>query len=245
VTYEASLKYFGAKGFVSGNPVRREFLEVQDDPARDTALNADRVRVLVFGGSQGAHAINMALVAGAPGLAAAAATIDLVCQTGTHDYDTVRRAFETHGVGGRVERFIDAMDREMKDAGLVVSRAGATTLAEVTAAGRPSILIPLPTATDDHQRHNALALEAAGAAEVLDQRELTGERLVGRISALAADRGRRLRMSAAARRLAKPKAAEDIVDAVIELEVAKRRGASGPRPSTGARDVPSSVEGRE
>ncbi len=232
VTYEASLKYFGAKGFVSGNPVRREFLEVQADPASDAALTSERVRVLVFGGSQGAHAINMALVAGAPGLAAAAATIDLVCQTGAHDYDTVRRAFDEQGVAGRVERFIDAMDRDMKAAGLVVSRAGATTLAEVTAAGRPSILIPLPTATDDHQRHNALALEAAGAAEVLDQRELSGERLVSRIVALAGDRATRLRMSAAARRLAKPMAAEEIVDAVIDLAAAKRR-------------VPGSVEGRE
>ncbi len=245
VTYEASLKYFGAKGFVSGNPVRREFLEVQADPASDAALTSERVRVLVFGGSQGAHAINMALVAGAPGLAAAAATIDLVCQTGAHDYDTVRRAFDEQGVAGRVERFIDAMDRDMKAAGLVVSRAGATTLAEVTAAGRPSILIPLPTATDDHQRHNALALEAAGAAEVLDQRELSGERLVSRIVALAGDRATRLRMSAAARRLAKPMAAEEIVDAVIDLAAAKRRGGSGPRPATDIRGVPGSVEGRE
>ena len=83
VTYEASLKYFGRKGFVSGNPVRREFLEVDDDPSHDAALNASRVRVLVFGGSQGAHAINVAMVEAAPRLAAAAETLDLVCQTGT------------------------------------------------------------------------------------------------------------------------------------------------------------------
>ena len=177
VTYDTSLKYFGEKGFVSGNPVRREFLEVDDDPGHDAAINASRVRVLVFGGSQGAHAINMAMVEAAPRLAAAAETLDLVCQTGTRDFDMVRAAFERHGVQGRVERFIDAMDREMKAAGLVVSRAGATTLAEVTAAGRPAILIPLPTATDDHQRQNARALERAGAAEVMEQRDLTGERL--------------------------------------------------------------------
>src|SRR5688572_32235313 len=166
VTYDASLKYFRGKGFVSGNPVRREFLEVNDDPSHDAAINASRVRVLVFGGSQGAHAINMAMVEAAPKLAAAAETLDLVCQTGTRDFDMVRAAFERHSVQGRVERFIDAMDREMKAAGLVVSRAGATTLAEVAAAGRPSILIPLPTATDDHQRQNARALEQAGAAEL-------------------------------------------------------------------------------
>ena len=214
VTYEASLKYFGAKAFVSGNPVRREFLEVDDDPSHDAAINASRVRVLVFGGSQGAHAINVAMVEAAPRLAAAAETVDLVCQTGTRDFDMVRAAFERHGVQGRVERFIDAMDREMKAAGLVVSRAGATTLAEVTAAGRPAILIPLPTATDDHQRHNARALEKAGAAELMEQSDLTGERLADRIIALAGDRERRRRMSAAARQLARPRAAEEIVDAV-------------------------------
>ena len=217
VTYEASLKYFGAKGFVSGNPVRHEFLEGHDDPGYDAALNASRVRVLVFGGSQGAHAINMAVVEAAPRLATAAATVDLVCQTGTRDFDVVREAFERHRVQGRVERFIDAMDREMKASGLVVSRAGATTLAEVTAAGRPSILIPLPTATDDHQRHNARMLETAGAAELLEQKDLTGDRLAERIIALAGDRDTRRRMSAAARQLARPRAAEDIVDAVIKL----------------------------
>jgi UDP-N-acetylglucosamine--N-acetylmuramyl-(pentapeptide) pyrophosphoryl-undecaprenol N-acetylglucosamine transferase len=246
VTYDTSLKYFGAKAFVSGNPVRREFLEVDDDPSHDAAINASKVRVLVFGGSQGAHAINVAMVEAAPRLAAAAESLDLVCQTGARDFEMVRAAFERHGVQGRVERFIDAMDREMKAAGLVVSRAGATTLAEVTAAGRPAILIPLPTATDDHQRHNARALEKAGAAELMEQRDLSGERLAGRIVALADDRALRRRMSAAARRLAKPRAAEEIVDAVIELAVAKRppsprrrratpkrsdsgRGAGGPR----------------
>jgi UDP-N-acetylglucosamine--N-acetylmuramyl-(pentapeptide) pyrophosphoryl-undecaprenol N-acetylglucosamine transferase len=218
VTYDASLKYFGEKAFVSGNPVRPEFLEVGDDPSHDEAINASRVRVLVFGGSQGAHAINMAMVEAAPRLAAAAQTLDLVCQTGLRDFDLVRTAFERHGVQGRVERFIDAMDREMKAAGLVVSRAGATTLAELTASGRPAILIPLPTATDDHQRHNARALEAAGAAELIEQRDLTGERIADRMLALARDRDRRRGMSAAARRLARPRAADDIVDEVIKLK---------------------------
>jgi len=221
VTYDASLRYFGTKGFVSGNPVRREFLEGGDDPSRDAALIASRVRVLIFGGSQGAHAINMALVEAAPRLAAAAESLDLVCQTGTRDFDEVREAFERHRVQGRVERFIDAMDREMKAAGLVVSRAGATTLAEVTAAGRPAILIPLPTATDDHQRQNARVLESAGAAELLEQKDMSGDRLADRIIALAGDRGRRLRMSSAARQLARPRAAEEIVDAVIAI--ARRR----------------------
>jgi UDP-N-acetylglucosamine--N-acetylmuramyl-(pentapeptide) pyrophosphoryl-undecaprenol N-acetylglucosamine transferase len=222
VSYEASLKYFGGKGFVSGNPVRQEFLEVDDDPDRDTAINASRVRVLIFGGSQGAHAINVAVVDAAPRLAAAAPALDLVCQTGTRDFEMVRAAFEQHGVQGRVERFIDAMDREMKAAGLVVSRAGATTLSEVTAAGRPAILIPLPTATDDHQRENARTREKAGAATLIEQKDLTGERLASRIAELAGDRDQRRRMSHAARRLARPHAAGDIVNEVIRLTEQRR-----------------------
>jgi UDP-N-acetylglucosamine--N-acetylmuramyl-(pentapeptide) pyrophosphoryl-undecaprenol N-acetylglucosamine transferase len=217
VTYEASLPFFGQKAFVSGNPVRPEFLEIDD-----AAIGATKVRVLVFGGSQGAHAINLAMVEASPRLAAAAGAVDVVCQTGARDFDMVRQAFERAGLQGRVERFIDAMDREMSAAGLVVSRAGATTLAEVTAAGRPSILVPLPTATDDHQRHNALALERAGAAEVLEQKLLDGAVLADRILSLAADPVRRRSMSAAARRLSKPRAAEEIVDAVLDLVGGRR-----------------------
>jgi len=214
VTYGDSLRYFGGKGFVSGNPIRKEFLHVGD-----SALNAASVRVLIVGGSQGAHAINVAVAEAAQRLVRTgnATAISLVCQTGARDYDMVREAFQRSGVQGRVERFIDAMDREVSEAGLIVARAGATTLAEVTAAGRPAILIPLPNATDDHQRKNAEALAAAGAAEVIEQASLTGELLAERILALAADRVRRQTMSAAARRLAKPDAAERIVDVVVDL----------------------------
>jgi UDP-N-acetylglucosamine--N-acetylmuramyl-(pentapeptide) pyrophosphoryl-undecaprenol N-acetylglucosamine transferase len=159
----------------------------------------------------------------APGLAGGgqAPAISVVCQTGTRDFDLVNEAFQRSGLQGRVERFIDAMDREVKAAGLIVSRAGATTLAEITAAGRPSILIPLPTAADNHQLKNAQALEAAGPAELIEQKDLTADLLVSRIFALAADPEKRKQMSMAARRLAKPDAAERIVDAVIKL--AERR----------------------
>jgi UDP-N-acetylglucosamine--N-acetylmuramyl-(pentapeptide) pyrophosphoryl-undecaprenol N-acetylglucosamine transferase len=223
VTYDASLAYFGKKAFVSGNPIRQEFLKIGDDSNDDVAINAHNVRVLVVGGSQGAHAINVAVAQAAPRLAGGghAQAISVVCQTGTRDFDMVSEAFQRSGVQGRVERFIDAMDREVKAAGLIVSRAGATTLAEITAAGRASILIPLPTAADDHQRKNAEALQAAGAAELIEQKDLTADVLASRILALAADAGKRQQMSAAARRLAKPDAAERIVDAVIEL--AERR----------------------
>jgi UDP-N-acetylglucosamine--N-acetylmuramyl-(pentapeptide) pyrophosphoryl-undecaprenol N-acetylglucosamine transferase len=218
VTYESTLRFFGRKGFVSGNPVRQEFLTHNEEPP-DAAINASRVRVLIFGGSQGAHAINVAVAEAAERLARGgdAAAVDLVCQTGSRDFGLVREAIQRSGVQGRVERFIDAMDREMKAAGLVVCRAGATTIAEITAAGRPAILVPLPTATDDHQRHNAEALRAAGAADVIEQKDLTGAKLADRILTLAADRERRHSMAAAARRLARPEAASQIVDAILRL----------------------------
>jgi UDP-N-acetylglucosamine--N-acetylmuramyl-(pentapeptide) pyrophosphoryl-undecaprenol N-acetylglucosamine transferase len=109
------------------------------------------------------------------------------------------------------------MDREMKEADLIVSRAGATTLAELTASGRPSILIPLPTATDDHQRRNAEALVANAAARMIEQRSLTGELLATEIVTLAGNAQERAAMSAAARRMAKPDAARVIVDRVLQL----------------------------
>jgi UDP-N-acetylglucosamine--N-acetylmuramyl-(pentapeptide) pyrophosphoryl-undecaprenol N-acetylglucosamine transferase len=116
-----------------------------------------------------------------------------------------------------VEPFLYGMDREMKAADVVVCRAGATTIAELTAAGRPSILVPLPTATDDHQRKNAEALVRHGAAQMVEQRELSGDRLAAEITALTDDAGRRRRMSDAARRLARPDAASVIVDRVLAL----------------------------
>jgi UDP-N-acetylglucosamine--N-acetylmuramyl-(pentapeptide) pyrophosphoryl-undecaprenol N-acetylglucosamine transferase len=109
------------------------------------------------------------------------------------------------------------MDRELRSADIVVCRAGATTLAELNASGRPSILIPLPTATDDHQRKNAEALVKAGAAVMLDQRDLTASRLLETIETLAVNRDRRAQMAAAARRLARPDAAGSIAQRILDL----------------------------
>jgi UDP-N-acetylglucosamine--N-acetylmuramyl-(pentapeptide) pyrophosphoryl-undecaprenol N-acetylglucosamine transferase len=122
-----------------------------------------------------------------------------------------------------VEPFLYAMDREMKAADLVVCRAGATTIAELTAAGRAAVFIPLPTAADDHQRRNAEVLARAGAAELLEQQGLTGERLAERIVALALDQEKRSAMSRAARGLAKPDAARAIVDRALTLALSGAR----------------------
>jgi len=212
VTFESTVSYFGRRGIVTGNPVRPEFFD--PSPAAPTS---GPPRILIFGGSQGAHAINMAMVEAAPRLAAHPGGLAVTHQTGERDLERVRDAYHRAGLAARVEPFLFAMDREMKLADLVVCRAGATTLAELTAAGRPALLVPLPTAADDHQRKNAQVLAAAGAAELLDQAQMTGELLAARITGLAADPSRRRAMSDAARRLAKPDAARAIVDKALEL----------------------------
>jgi UDP-N-acetylglucosamine--N-acetylmuramyl-(pentapeptide) pyrophosphoryl-undecaprenol N-acetylglucosamine transferase len=218
VNFEEALRYFPRTGFVAGNPVRPEFFRAEDKGANDqNAGPYDAARVLIFGGSQGAHAINVAMVEAASRLAATGVRLAITHQTGERDLDLVRTAYERAGLAARVEAFIFEIDREMKAASLVICRAGATTLAELTAAGRPAILVPLPTATDDHQRKNAEVLGRAGAALVVDERDLTGERLAGTIAGLVADVERRKRMSEAARKLARPDAAARIADRVEVL----------------------------
>jgi UDP-N-acetylglucosamine--N-acetylmuramyl-(pentapeptide) pyrophosphoryl-undecaprenol N-acetylglucosamine transferase len=218
VTFESTQAYFGSKAFVSGNPVRPEFFATTG-PQQESGVDDQTsvTRILVFGGSQGAHAINVAMVEAASRLAAGGPPLRLVHQTGERDLEMVRTAYGKAGLQADVEPFLYDMGRQLGQADLVVCRAGATTLAEIAAAGRAAILIPLPTATDDHQRKNAEALAAAGAAEVLLQKDVTGAGLADRIRSLAVDRERRRRMAAAARRLSTPDAARVIVDRALEL----------------------------
>ena len=218
VTFDSTQAFFGAKAFVSGNPVRPEFFAAVG-PQQETALDdqTSSIRVLVFGGSQGAHAINVAMVEAAPQLAAGRPPLRLTHQTGERDVEMVRTAYRQAGVQAEVEPFLYDMGRQLAAADVIVCRAGATTLAEITAAGKPAILIPLPTATDDHQRMNAETLARAGAAAMLLQRDVTGPVLAARLLALAGDGEQRRRMSAAARSLARPDAARIIVDRALEL----------------------------
>ena len=207
VSFEATTSCFGTKAFVSGNPVREGFF----DAARiDRAARAGPPAVLVLGGSQGAHTLNVALVAAAPGLAAMSGGIRIIHQTGERDRDRVRGAYRQAGVHARVEAFFETLHEQMRAADVVVCRAGATTLAEVAAAGLPAVIVPLPTAAGDHQRRNAAVFAAAGAAEVIEEIDLE-RRLAPRVTALAGDRGRRTAMSRAAVRMARP----DAVDRVL------------------------------
>jgi len=217
VTFESTREFFGDKAFVSGNPVRPEFIEVG---RRSTEAGANErtsaIQVLVFGGSQGAHAINVAMVEAAAKLASGPA-LRLSHQTGERDVDMVRAAYGAAGLQAEVEPFFYDMGRRVHEADLIVCRAGATTIAELTAAGKAAILIPLPTATDDHQRKNAETLAAAHAAEVLLQTDANGTALAARIAALAGDQPRRAQLEEGARALARPGAAQVIVDRMLEL----------------------------
>ena len=207
VSHDATLPQFRGKGFVAGNPVRTEFFEPPAPAPPPRPLN-----LLVLGGSQGAHAINVAMAAAAPILAVSGVPLAVTHQTGPRDQGLVQEAYIRAGVSARVAPFFQEMAELMRRADVVVSRAGATTLAEVAASGRPSLLVPLPGAADGHQQANAEVLAERGAAEVLPQAGLTGEVLAARVVALAGDDERRRRMAAAARALARPRAVSVIVD---------------------------------
>jgi UDP-N-acetylglucosamine--N-acetylmuramyl-(pentapeptide) pyrophosphoryl-undecaprenol N-acetylglucosamine transferase len=214
VTYDETLAFFRGRGFVTGNPVRAEFFTAVSH--RDTPSSAAR-RVLILGGSQGSHAINVATVAAAAELVRKHPDIEIVHQTGERELDDVRRGYAAAGVSARAESFLDPVVREVKTADLIVCRAGATTLAELAAAGRPAVLIPFAAATDDHQRKNARLHVDAGAALMVEERELGGAALSTAIGSLLDDPERLDRMAQAMRGLARPAAAEQIVDRVLAL----------------------------
>jgi UDP-N-acetylglucosamine--N-acetylmuramyl-(pentapeptide) pyrophosphoryl-undecaprenol N-acetylglucosamine transferase len=223
VNFEEALPFFPGTGFVAGNPVRPEFFEGATGADEHHDGRQEAVRVLIFGGSQGARAISLAMVDAAARLARAGAAVAITHQTGEPDAERVRAAYRSAGLDARVEPFLFDMHREMIRADLVVCRAGATTLAELAAAGKPSILVPLPMAADDHQRKNAEVVARAGGAELIDERDLTGERLASSLLALMHDGERRSRMAAAMRSFARRDAAARIADRVWEL--AGRRAA--------------------
>jgi len=177
------------------------------------------VGLLIFGGSRGARSINRAVCAALAELARIRPSLRLEHQTGDEDEDEVREAYAAHDGPHEVRAFFDDMPRRLARADVVVCRAGASTISELCAAGRPAVLVPYPHAADDHQRHNAETLVAAGAALILDDGELSGARLSATLAELAGDETRRRAMGRAARGLARPDAAAriaDVADALIE-----------------------------
>ena len=213
LTFEEAMPFFGKKGVVTGNPVRHEFFDV---PVNE---QSDEFHVLIFGGSQGARPLNNAMIDALPHLETLADNLTITHQSGEADFEKVREAYNNSEFSSAdVRPFITDIFLEFAKSDLLITRAGATTCAEIAAAGRGAIMIPLPTAADDHQRKNAEALQNAGAAKMIVQSELTGERLANELRALAADREEVARMAAAAKRMARPDAAAATVDIIEELK---------------------------
>jgi len=209
VHFEETAEYF-RHAEVTGVPVRQAFFEIA--PKRGGTPT-----VLVFGGSQGAHAINQVVMDSATELQTRIPGIHIVHQTGERDYNDAQAAYANLGDSVEVHRFIDDMPGSFARASLLICRSGASTVAEVTAAGKPAVFVPFPRAADDHQRVNAQALERAGAAVVVEETKLERVWLADTIAALLGDPGRLQRMSAAARSLAHPDAAHDITEMAARL----------------------------
>ena len=193
---------------VTGMPVREEFFSIAPKP-RGKSLT-----ILITGGSQGSRALNQAVEESWP---LWEIPVRWMHQTGSADYEAIRTQFRESKMQGEITAFIDDMPRAFSEADVVISRSGMGTVSELAAAGKPSILVPLPTASDQHQLRNAEAFEKAGAARLIRQSEFNGARLVEEVTKLAASPGWLDAMGAAARAFARPGAAQKAADVLESL----------------------------
>lgn len=216
VQFPGTSKYF-RHCEVTGVPVRKAFFQIANEPASPT--------LLVFGGSQGAHAINQVVTQSATDLLAKIPGLRIVHQTGERDHDEVQAAYSNLGERVEAHCFIDDMPAFFARASLLLCRSGASTVGEVTAAGKPAVFIPFPRAADDHQKRNAEALERASAAVMLEESKLTPENLIDTIVSLFGNPSKLEQMGEAARRLSHPNAARDI--AAMAARIAGIKGNSG------------------
>jgi UDP-N-acetylglucosamine--N-acetylmuramyl-(pentapeptide) pyrophosphoryl-undecaprenol N-acetylglucosamine transferase len=211
VSFEAAMAYFPGKAVFTGNPVRRAFFEIKPK-LRDPKM----VSLLLFGGSQGSRALNEAMIAALPYLAAQRERLQVTHQTGPADFARVRDAYAANGwTNAEAREYIDEMMAAFANNDLIVSRAGATTSAELMAAGKAAIMVPLPGQLE--QRRNAEALQHAGGARMILQDELTGDRLAKEIIALVESPETISKMEAAARQLARKDAAAATVELIEGL----------------------------
>ena len=216
VSFEETMAVFPAeKARLTGNPVRGEIVAAAAQPAPSGEYAAP-LNVLIVGGSQGAHAINMAVIESLPFLQDKD-RYHFVHQTGETDEQAVKDAYRRNGIDGTVQAFFEDMDRWYRMADLLICRAGATTVAEITAVGKAAVFIPFPYAADDHQTVNARALADRGAAEVIEQKDLTGSLLASKIEHYANHRDALAVMARKARELGKPEAARRIVEDCYRL----------------------------
>lgn len=206
-------RFASEKTIVAGNPVRRAFTGGMIRTSRDEKTFS----ILVFGGSQGARAINRAVMEALPYLEDMKEVLVIVHQTGTRDADEVSAAYRDHGIRAEVRPFIEDMASAYGAADLLICRAGATSIAEITAMGKASILIPYPFAVGGHQEMNARVLADAGAAEMILEERLEGEALAGAIRGLAESPEKIRLIEAASARFGNVKAAARIVDECMAL----------------------------
>ena len=209
VHFEETAKYF-RHATVTGVPVRQAFFEIILQPHSNPTL-------LVFGGSQGAHAINKTVMESAAELLSRIPGLHIVHQTGERDYDDAVATYRSLAGSAEVFKFIDDMPKFFGDADLLLCRSGASSVAEITAAGKPAIFVPFPRAADDHQKRNAEALERAGAAVMLEEPNLSSQSLIDAVAKLLNNPKRLQSMSDAARRLSHPNAARDIARMAAKL----------------------------
>ena len=213
VHFSETAKYF-RRCSVTGVPVRQEFFGVSNNHDATPTL-------LIFGGSQGAHAINQAVLDAMALLRQRIPNLHIIHQTGERDYNHAQAAYaasDEHAEGEvEVYRFIDDMPSFFGHADLLLCRSGASTVAEIAAAGKPAIFVPFPRAADDHQKRNAEALEKAGAAVMLEESKLTSETVVDVLASLLNNPSRLAEMGDAARSLAHPGAARDIAAMAARL----------------------------
>jgi UDP-N-acetylglucosamine--N-acetylmuramyl-(pentapeptide) pyrophosphoryl-undecaprenol N-acetylglucosamine transferase len=214
-------KYFpGRRTQVTGTPLRPSLIPDPQRPIQDEArtffdLPGGRETILIMGGSQGARGVNNAVIAALPALAAAADRVQLLHITGPGDYETVRAATTAvPALTSRVVPFCQRMELAYALASVAVCRSGASSLTELSAWGLASVLVPYPTAADDHQRRNADIFTSAGAAIAVEEKDLAAGQLGALLLDLLGDRGRREALSAAIRGLAPQGAAEAICDAI-------------------------------
>jgi len=215
ISFEGSAAQFPrAKTVLTGNPVRRRLRpgDAVPSPGKEKDFT-----LFIFGGSQGAHRLNLAMGESLAGLKDLLGRMRIIHQTGELDYDFVRGYYEREGVRAEVHRFIQEMERAYAAADLILCRAGATTLFELMAMGKAAILVPYPYAANDHQTRNARTLLEAGAALLVADGDLNGPVLAGMIRDLMGRPEKLREMGERAAGLAKPQAAEKIVDLCYEL----------------------------
>jgi UDP-N-acetylglucosamine--N-acetylmuramyl-(pentapeptide) pyrophosphoryl-undecaprenol N-acetylglucosamine transferase len=212
LSFAEAQRYFPAgRSEITGLPVREEFFRIGWREPRE------KLTVLVTGGSRGARALNRDARGSWPLFAEARSPLRWIVQSGAAEAEAMQKEFAATGLEGRVTAFLDDMPAAYAEADLVISRAGAGAVAELAAAGRPSILVPFPFAADDHQTHNARAMERAGAARLIAEREFSAAVLFEAVERLRAHPEKLSAMSRAARALAKPGAASRAADLLEEF----------------------------